>query len=122
MREIKFRAWDNENKRWWPNIEVYSDGTYNVGEVEDSYSGLIYSEQKPTLQQFTGFKDTNDKDIFEGDILEDNEYPDDGISRDVVIWSEELGRWTTHEWSIDGEEFEGCEVVGNIHENPEILK
>lgn len=104
MREIKFRAWDGE-KMVFTDYVIAIDGTRNRGNR--------YLE----LMQYTGLKDKNGKEIYEGDII---------AGGWVVTWHN--GGLRMHLPKI----FEGtiyldfstsmeCEVIGNIYENPELL-
>ncbi len=100
MREIKFRAWDRVQNvmRGWDWLEE-KQGTY----LNSKYFHAM---------QYTGFKDKNGKPIFEGDVLE---YPASPRLQ-YVTWDTERGRW------LDVEDHERCSIIGNIHENPELLK
>jgi uncharacterized phage protein (TIGR01671 family) len=127
MREIKFRAYTGGEIVYLddcPDCRAFFRGGELVlqhwDEPEDGPN--MWHDVEATFQQFTGLKDKNGKEIYEGDILQDNEYAeDDGTAEDVVVWNEADGCWTTHEWGVDGSSFDGCEVIGNVHENPELL-
>ena len=129
MREIKFRAWDKITKQYYAvkGLE-YDDG--NLDEVylaglKISESNPVFNLRKPSdviLEQSTGLKDKNCKEIYEGDIV------DDGYSLICEI------RWSEHFTAFEAiNENDGYvsniwfvakygEVIGNIHENKELLK
>lgn len=114
MREIKFRAWDLVNVV----EDVSIDGKYWFKE-NNGQRGGYYDVQVYPLMQYTGLKDKNDKEIYEGDILTNNQ---------VVEFLEDLGGWYAmpYRMRLDRywlkEEGGGMEVIGNIYENPELLE
>ena len=62
MREIKFRAWDNkQNKMRNDGFSIYYDGSIQFADSIESKDFI--------LMQYTGLKDKNGKEIYEGDIL-----------------------------------------------------
>lgn len=122
-RQIKFRAWDGEQM-------IYEGGK---GFLNYLHSHEILQKYE-TVMQFTGVKDKNGKEIYEGDILGDW-FEDEGKriqSRQTVFFHEKEAQWMldnsysqdrTHFFSLAGElkDFD-YEIIGNIHENPELLK
>jgi uncharacterized phage protein (TIGR01671 family) len=127
MREIKFRAWDNhslmvkvygidENSIYWknPDFDESKDfyGSRTPSTLRDARSAWI-------LMQYTGLKDKNGVEIYEGDILELYEV-DSPIKRYAVKYSDVSACFCVY----DGLALYGgcnCKVIGNIHENPELL-
>lgn len=59
FRKIKFKVWCPKRKRFAPELEIYSDNSFNAGEVKDSR----------ILLQYTGLCDKNGKEIYENDIV-----------------------------------------------------
>lgn len=79
-----------------------------------------------TVGQFTGLTDKNGKKIFEGDIC--RFYGDDGYSDYAVFWDDTTSQWTVRQIDLEAMDVldsyfaECCEVIGNIHDNPELLE
>ena len=105
MREIKFRVWDGTHMRSWDDI-MNTLGFHHW---------LFGQRLDITLMQYTGLKDKNGTEIYEGDILQSN-----GWRNREVIWSDEIGGFVLGNMA----EFyraEHMEVIGNIYVNPELL-
>ena len=128
MRITKFKAWDREHGMGKP---------FTLQEaIEDSDPGF-HSTEGITYLQFTGLLDKNGKEIYEGDILATSNfgepYTDEWNSKEfgyakVTITPEQGVSFEGDDinWSWDDEEsiysIKYCEVIGNIYENPELLK
>lgn len=132
-REISFRLWDNDNNRFW--YDVYPMGCENAltQEITDGECSFEYNNQYNTrcgvVEQCTGLKDMNGEYIYEGDIIKfDERY---GGLRKVYFGEMEdsdcsgfyyLG-WAYGEAGNNLNDMAGfCEIVGNIHQNPELLE
>lgn len=110
MRDIKFRAWNNiENKMVFSPflIPKREGGCYAVSGYGHRYE----------LMQYTGIKDREGTEIYEGDVLINQ--------KGSVRWNQEYCYFEInnfeHQLSKDVIQTLGLKVVGNIYENPELL-
>jgi uncharacterized phage protein (TIGR01671 family) len=115
MRELKFRAWNGVNlidrslfdRNWY-----YKDKLVSVAHPNDI--------RNLKVMQYTGLKDKNGTEIYEGDILSVPSHYEGDIEYSASC---ERVRFIEGGFEIDCSiNFSDCEVIGNIHENPELLK
>lgn len=133
MRELKFRAWDKRNNCWYTpgtGFEVHWLGgivTHEDGE-STGWAGDIPFE----VMQFTGLKDRNGTPIYDGDIIrvEPSSFAAEryktGTKIEKVYWEEDWGGWLPFNYDLrdSSDDYlpERSEVIGNIYENPDLLK
>jgi len=135
-REIKFRVRDINLARWAYSTEVTIEGSGQI--VHHHFPAYYPGDAQPPLeigcghllapQQYTGLKDKNGVEIYEGDIAQAQSH------NFVIEYGDVLSEGGyTHPGFLardpDGDQFEDYhftwdefEVIGNIHENPELLK
>jgi uncharacterized phage protein (TIGR01671 family) len=141
MRTIKFRAWDKtENKMIYADTDlikthhedIFPPDGMDVEITLEGYAYIVegYAYESPScldneliLLQFTGLKDKNGVEIYEGDIVYTENY---GEYPMVVKWDDEYAQFYCHDKSGDDDDrlllLAVTTVIGNIYENPELYK
>lgn len=130
MREIKFRAWDDENKKMYSPEDLEQQGASELEKTIYGYLSfgtvLIYDFKNPedpielVPLQSTGWFDNEQNEIYEGDVVEG----DNGTYQ--IMWSEEVAGFILigNDGSIGmGGPYmsETFKLKGNIYQNPELL-
>ena len=139
QREIKFRAWDKIQEKMYavagisPHNEIMVSEKINSGRqwylVEDIHIKKYqqYGHGDVVLQQFTGLKDKNGEEIYEGDVVRENN--ELGVSdlhyeigyKDGHTSMTGINKGNTYDrhgiWNL----ISSLEIIGNIYSNPELL-
>lgn len=126
MREILFRGKRKDTKRM---VYGYLFMAINAKKEKEPCIWLEHGQSvaviPETVGQFTGLTDKNGKKIFEGDAVMFNgvkEYPMQ------IIWDDDIARFSfddltfNYAQDMDKQYADVCEVIGNIHDNPELLE
>ncbi len=131
-REIKFRGWSKPENKMVQVLEIrfWKEEVMTILIKEDTSSEKVRGKNDVEIMQFTGLKDKNGKEIYAGDIVHHrfyNEYFEVICNEKNASFSAKYipgnGRYSggiiDKIFAIDFEEYE---VIGNIYQNPELLK
>lgn len=116
MRKIKFRAWHYGQYRY-----CWDGWSEDVDILSDAWAAM--KEFGAVVEQYTGLTDKNGKEIYEGDIVRVG-MGVEGYQDGVITWEQKDIRFVVcfddGKWGLVGPN--DLEVIGNIHENPELLE
>lgn len=115
MREIKFRAWDEERREM-----IINEFTLHAGGIVTSFG----VEVDWPIMQFTGLRDKNGREIYEDDIVRhvwDGDVMSHSGKRIFAVQQKPSARYLNFD-CLAGKSSWELEVIGNTYENPELLK
>jgi len=134
QRELKFRVWDHNLKKFIEDSNAdphicWNGKVYCHERQKEGGDVLVSGIRNITVQQYTGMKDKNGKEIYEGDIVQDKY--DECIM--LIQWEEFYARFGGIIYLDHGQEpdfdaycwmdeLDECEIIGNIFENLDLLK
>ncbi|MGX6400795.1 YopX family protein [Lactiplantibacillus plantarum] len=131
---IKFRAWDKNTKEYFHVSELWNSGTDPDSFEFEGWTDNFGSKGRLkdiVIEQFTGLKDVNGNEIYEGDIVQpvsSHVRLKRGKPFEVNKGNYIYGKWIANDVSskgfgVDGYYFSNeIQTVGNVHENPELLE
>lgn len=135
MREFKFRAWDEDSKRMITHeqdfipLKICSLGVLRLDPTSEQSRWELFKGSRFKLMQWTGLKDKNGKEIYEGDIVKYFNEIENGIGYITFTYQLQV-KWISQNTELPtmySDMVVLCckdevEIIGNIYENPELME
>ena len=119
----KFRAWD-KRKNKWVDYPIYIDSEGNI--YWQNYERGLQEADDLIIMQYTGLKDKNGVEIYEGDLVEHDDDIGDGWETyepaEIVFdidYAQFCFKWDVSNFLIN---YKNLKVIGNVYENPDLVK
>lgn len=132
MREIKFRAWDKEKEKMLTGMNQYGADEPDFNKAHSSAGAFtrlwealarFAESDRFILMQYTGLKDKNGKELYEGDVVKWNAVNTNFIS--TIEWWKGRDRWIIRNNKYDIGALmvahKKCEIIGNIYQDKHLL-
>ena len=117
MREIKFRGRAVYEKVW-----VYGDlrhaGEKLIYILDKTEFGMENKVDPDTVGQFTGLRDADGREIYEGDVVR----VDDWSSPSFIRWDDDTASFVVDRWAVNLAHVCYRKVIGNVYDSPELLE
>lgn len=121
MREIKFRGYGKDAKRWIYG-SLLDEKSVGIVAIQDE-DCHVYAVEPESVGQYTGFRDCEGHEIYEGDVIQVvTKNPYWAFKKNYAV------EWGLDGFNLDGDtlyswfKFHTLKVIGNIYDNPELLR
>lgn len=116
MREIKFRGYGKDAKRWIYG-SLLDEKSVGIVAIQDE-DCHVYAVEPESVGQYTGFRDCEGREIYEGDVVR----IDDWSSPSYIRWDDDTASFVVDRWTVCLAHVCYRKVIGNVHDNPELLE